>query len=354
MLDWLLAGAAVAYGGAIVLAKWGNPLDGGPYPSPSEADALLDRLADAHPACAALERYGHSGDGRPLRALRIGTSSAGARLLVSGQIHGGEFVAGYVARAVARALLERSAAGDAETRSLLERAQVIVAPLVNPDGAERVWQSQGWVDAGGMRHTASGVDPNRNFPSERVPGRRAWSSARARRGAAYYRGPYPLSEPECAGLARLAESERFCAAVNFHSFGAVVFKPGLDGFHAESEGGSLGRALAVFDGPFQARQRYVAYRPVVERPGAIAGQLDAYLLGAFGTPSVTVEVGKPGLGVLKPSRVLNPFWLANPENPERWAANDVDATLHALGALLEATGGLPGRPRQPGLAAGRT
>ena len=30
--------------------------------------------------------------------------------------------------------------------------------------------------------------------------------------------------------------------------------------------------------------------------------------------------------------------------------HDVEATLHALGELLEVTGGRPGRPRQPGLA----
>ena len=65
---------------------------------------------------------------------------------------------------------------------------------------------------------------------------------------------------------------------------------------------------------------------------------------------MTVEVGRPGLASLKPSRVRNPFWLANPEQPGYWAENDVDATIRALCAVLEATGGVPGRARQPGLA----
>jgi hypothetical protein len=350
MLDWVLAGAGAVYGGALVRAKWRDRLADGPYPSPAEAEAQIERLAEAHPSRTRLERYGHSGDGRPLRALRIGERAASARLLVTAQIHAGEYVAGYVARAVASALLERAAAGDAGACSLLERAQVVVAPLLNPDGAERVWRAQGWVRAAEMRHTSSGVDPNRNFPFERVAGARAWNSGHGRPGAAYYRGPHPLSEPECLAIARLAAREHFCAAVNFHSFGAVVFRPALEGGYDPEHDAAARRALEVFDGPFQSQQRHVRYRSVSERASAIEGQLDAYLLGAFGTASVTVEVGRPGLGVLRPSRVLNPFWIANPPDPQRWADNDVGATVHALVALLDATGGRPGRARQPALA----
>jgi len=352
MIDWLIAGAGLLYGGALARSRLTGQLADGPYPSPAEADAMLDQLAQAHPDRARVERYGHSGEGRPLRALRIGAADAPARLLVSAQIHAGEFVSSYVAREVARVLLERAAMGDAEIGQLLASAQVVVTPLLNPDGAERVWRSRGWVRARGMRHTANGVDPNRNFPSEPVAGRRAWNSGRSRRGTAYYRGPHPLSEPECAGLARLAGRERFCGAINFHSFGAVVFRPLLEGVFAAEAGDPVARALEVFESEFQSHQRHLSYRFVSERPAAISGQLDAYLLGAFGTPSVTVEVGRPGRGVLKPSRVLNPFWLSNPENPGHWADNDVDATLRALCALVEATGGRPGRPRQPGLASG--
>jgi len=351
MLDWAIAAAGLVYGGGIARARLGGTLAQSAYLSPAEAEASLDALAAAHPELARVERYGHSGEGRPLRALRIGRASAPARMLVSGQIHAGEFVAGFVARGVARGLLERAASGDVAIGALLERSQVVVAPLLNPDGAERVWRRNGWVGAGGLRHTAAGVDPNRNFPAVAVPGRRAWNSARSRRGAAYYRGPHPLSEPECRALARLAGRERFCAAINFHSFGAVVFRPSLEGIYASPDEDSLARAMEVFDGVFQAHQPHVPYRPVAERPAAITGQLDAYLLGAFGTPSVTVEVGKPGLAALKPSRVLNPFWLANPENPQRWADNDIEATVRSLTALLEATGGQAGRPRQPELAA---
>ena len=337
------------YGAATVRAWCWGRLEGGPYPSPAEADAELDRLAQAHPSLCRVDRYGHSGEGRPLRALRIGRDGAPARVLVTGQIHAVEFVSGFVARSLARAALERAESSD-DVRALLSQAQLVVAPLLNPDGAERVWRARGWVGVGAMRHTSAGVDPNRNFPFEGGGPRRAWNAGHRRRGTAYYRGPEPLSEPECQAVAQLAASEAFCAAVHFHSFGAVVFQPALEGVYDRGEEDPAARALAAFRGAFRARQRFHAYRVIEEPPAVIAGQLDAYLLGAFGTPSVTVEVSQPGLRSLWPSRLLNPFWLSNPDDPSRWAANDVEATLHALRAMVDATGGVPGAPRQPALA----
>jgi len=161
--------------------------------------------------------------------------------------------------------------------------------MLDPDGAQRVWRSGGFCTLRGARFTARGVDPNRNFPFVALSGRGAWNTGRNRPGSAYYRGPHPLSEPECLAVARLAERERFCGAVNFHSFGGVVYLPAAEG-SAEAR-----HALAAFQGPFQSRQRFLRYRPVPERSAAITGQLDAFLLGAFGTPSATIEVSRPGL-----------------------------------------------------------
>jgi hypothetical protein len=254
---------------------------------------------------------------------------------------------------VARRLVE-GYGQDREITTLLERAEVWIAPLLNPDGAQRVWRRGGFSALAGARLTSRGVDPNRNFPSpERCRGegsglRRgaAWNSARGRPGSAYYRGPQPLSEPECLALARLCKRERFCAAVNFHSFGGVVYMPAVldrDGVGARS-------IFEIFFGAFQSRQPLLRYRPVPERWAAIDGQLDAFLFAAFGTPSVTVEVSRPGLYLLKPSRLLNVFWVANPEHPERWASNDAQATIYALCEVLERSGGRPCAALEPELA----
>jgi hypothetical protein len=231
---------------------------------------------------------------------------------------------------------------------LLDGAAVCFVPLLNPDGAARVWRRGGYVSLAGARATARGVDPNRNFPAAPASGgRRAWNTARRRPGSAYYRGPHPLSEPECLALARLAARERFCAAVNFHSFGGVVYLP-------EDASAQARAALAVFEDAFPSQQPGLRYSPVPERSAAIVGQLDPFLLEAFGTPSVTIEVSRPGLELLLPWRLTQLFAWANPSRPERWAENDASATIHALCELLRRTGGATGPARRPELADGIT
>ena len=350
MLGWLGLAALALYAGAVARAMSRPGLAASGYPSPADAEEEIEDLAGAHPGLCRIEEIGRSGEGRALRALRMRAGPEGARPrpLVTAQIHAVEFIGAFVARAVARRLLAGHGE-DAEATELLERAELVVVPLLNPDGARRVWRRGGVSGLGQARFTSRGVDPNRNFPSAApAPGRRAWNSARDRPGSPWYAGPHPLSEPECAALARLADRERFCAAVNFHSFGCVVYLPEApEPTHPDAE--RARRALDVFDGPFQSRQLR-RYRCVRERGAAIGGQLDPFLLGAFGTPSVTVEVSWPGWHLLKPSHFGNLFWISNPENPERWAGNDAPATVHALLQLLEATGGQPCRAVHPELA----
>jgi hypothetical protein len=363
MWGWLLAAVAGAYGVGLLRAALAPQLSASVYPSPSAAEAEIEALAGAHPELCHLETLGCSSEGRPLRALRLRAPSAAddveeaglarPRLLVSAQLHAAEFVGSFVARAVARRLAE-GYGRDGGITALLEAAEIWIAPLLNPDGAQRVWRRGGFSGLAGARLTSRGVDPNRNFPSPRrcrsgpAVLRRglAWNSARGRPGSAYYRGPRPLSEPECLALARLCKRERFCAAVNFHSFGGVVYMPAVSG----RDGAGARSVFEVFFGAFQSRQPLRRYRPVPERWSAIGGQLDAFLLAALGTPSVTVEVSRPGLYLLKPSRLFSAFWIANPEDPEPWVRNDAEATIYALREILARSGGRPCAALEPELA----
>jgi len=349
------------------------PLEGGPYPSPDAAEAEMDALAAARPELASRVTIGRSRQGRPLRALRLaaesgaggervpaagaagrgaagpGGGAAGAdprpALLVTAHIHACEYVGAYVARDLARRTVEGFGADPVAT-ALLEGATLWVVPLLNPDGAARVWARRGLLGLAASRVTAAGVDPNRNFPAAALAGRRKWNSARGRPGSMWYVGPHPLSEPECRALARLVRREPFCAAVNFHSFGGLVYIP--EPLGAEAERAS--RVLDVFRGSFQAHQRHLRYRPVAESPAAIAGQLDAFLLYGLGIPSVTVEVSRPGPHLLAPWNLVDFFQWANPPDPARWAANDAPAALAALLELLDRSEGRPCAPACPELA----
>lgn len=312
-------------------------------------------LAAAHPDLCRVEVIGESTEGRPIHAYRLRGRAAPdsgprPRLLVTAQIHAIEFVGAYVARGIARRLL----AGYGRHRQvteLLDHADIVVVPLLNPDGAERVLREGGWCTLGRSRFTANGVDPNRNFPFVASAGKKAWNSARDTPGSAYYRGPHPLSEPECLALARLCERERFCAALNFHSFSAVVFMPALarDG-EAHPDATKAARAFGVFRDVFPAHQPYQRYKPIPERSASIVGQLDPFLFEAFGTVSVTIEVSRPGAAIFLPWNVLPFFRWANPSRPERWEENDAEASIQALVALLERTGGTPCVALHPELA----
>jgi len=354
MLGWFIAGLALAFVTGLGLTYLRRGRRSLAYPAPDAAIEQMLQLAAAHPDLCHVEVVGTSTEGRPIHAFRIRGRNPGAgerpRLLVTAQIHAIEFVGSYVARSVARRLLS-GYGRQRHVTELLDRADVWVVPLLNPDGAVRVWNAHGWCGLGQARFTATGVDPNRNFPFVERAGKKSWNSAREQPGSAYYRGPRPLSEPECAALAHLCRRERFCAAVNFHSFGGVVFMPTLQtdvGAHPDAL--KAARAFAVFRDVFQAHQAHLRYKPVPERSASITGQLDPFLFEAFGTVSVTVEVSRPNLAILLPWNIVPLFWWANPMRPQVWEENDAEATVHALVALLERTDGVPCVAVHPALA----
>lgn len=350
----MLSGALATAGAAWLVAGWlgraRGELTRGPYPAPDDAEREVATLASQRPDLCVRVDLGRSGEGRALTAWRLRAPSVSAapprpRLLVTAQIHAIEFVGALVARELMRRLVTGYGRDEAATR-LLDAAELVIAPLLNPDGAARVWRAGGRVRLSRARMTARDVDPNRNFPFAAELAAGGWDAASPRPGSPYYRGPHPLSEPECAALAALAARERFCAALNFHSIGAVVYLP-------EPAGPDAARArhvLATFEGPFQSRQRHRAYRPVWHRRARTLGQLDAFLLDALGTPSVTVEVSRPRADVLAPWYATRLFWWANPPRPGRWLENDVDAAIFALGELLARSGGAPCAPAHPELA----
>ena len=85
-------------------------------------------------------RFGHSVQGRPLRAVRMGKPHARRTALVVGQIHGDEPVGREVIHALRH--LDRG----------FKHAEVWTVLTVNPDG-----------NRAGVRGNAHGVDINRNF-----------------------------------------------------------------------------------------------------------------------------------------------------------------------------------------------
>jgi protein MpaA len=137
---------------------------------------------------------GHSVQGRPLVAVRVGDRSSPRKALVVGNVHGDE------------------PAGTAVTREILRRFRAIrgvdlwVVPTANPDGL-----------AAGTRRNAHGVDLNRNFPF-------AWRPL----GGGEYSGPHPLSEPESRAARDLIRRTDPAITIWFHQPFGLVDRSGGD------------------------------------------------------------------------------------------------------------------------------
>ena len=113
---------------------------------------------------------GHSVEGRPIMAERIGPANAKVAVMVVGSIHGNEPAGKAV---IAR--LRRTKPPRGTALWLIEDA--------NPDGA-----------AADARHNAHGVDLNRNFPYRWQP-----------QDGVYESGPGPASEPETQAIERFVD-----------------------------------------------------------------------------------------------------------------------------------------------------
>jgi zinc carboxypeptidase len=136
-----------------------------------DVERILSGLATASPNVR-VSRFGQSEEGRPLPLAVLASpavNDAGdarrtgrPRVLVLANIHAGEVEGKEAALIIAR----RLAIGD--LRSMLSRVIVIIAPLYNADGNERISvdhrpEQFGPLGGVGTRENANGLDLNRDF-----------------------------------------------------------------------------------------------------------------------------------------------------------------------------------------------
>ena len=129
--------------------------------------------------------FGHSAEGRPLVAKRIGAADAKRTVLVVGSIHGNETQGQRVVRRLRRRYAGR-----------LDGVALWTIATVNPDGV-----------AADTRGNAHGVDLNRNFAAD-------WKPIPPSSG--YYSGPRPFSEPETKAVRRFIRRIRPGVTIWYH------------------------------------------------------------------------------------------------------------------------------------------
>ncbi len=252
------------------------------YPDSAGVEAALRQIVEAHPQRAALRLLGSTPEHRSVWALRLGPTRVGVSqkiAIISGQ-HAREWIGPQVALASARALLE-----DPSKADLLERFEVWVLPLANPDGYDYSLSTEAM-----WRKNRRGVDLNRNFAADY---RRAADSAESFRDdwggsdhpeSAQYRGEGPASEPETRLMQSILDLPGMAGVVDVHGFGNKIVLPNAPTRASESlyERVSAAMSLAL-EGDYEVL-RYDKLYPITGHSGAYAD--------LAGFPGITLEVGK--------------------------------------------------------------
>jgi len=199
----------------------------GAYHSSLELETDLRLLEQAHPDLARVVELGASLEGRPIYGLKISDhvdrDEGEPAALFIGCHHAREWISVEIPFLFGKFLLENYAVNPA-VRDVVDRAEIWIVPIANPDGLEysiqvyRYWRKNRRFNADG----SYGVDINRNYGyqwgyddigSSPVP------------ASDVFRGTAPFSEPEPEAIRRLFLGRGFRAMISYHSFSQVILYP---------------------------------------------------------------------------------------------------------------------------------
>lgn len=262
--------------------------------------AHLRALAELGGERASLHAIGGSVEGRPLWALRIGgTAPSATPMLINGTQHAREWIAAMVSTCVADRLV-RDYDRDPAIRAFVDRTELWVVPVVNPDGYQHSWSTDRyWRKNRRDRH---GVDLNRNFA---VAFGQTGSSGNER--SEVYRGPYAFSEPETSALRDLVKREGVALHVDFHAYGQMVLYPwSYTGTPAPDRDRFAAYGDRIASAMFAPHGTRYALMNGVDLYAA-AGTMQDWMYGEAGALSYTIELRpKGGRGFVLPPEQIRP------------------------------------------------
>ncbi len=260
---------------------------------------------------------GRSVEKRPIWAFRVSRpgTEIHTKVLVFAGIHALEWISTETATSFLESLVTLPPKG----------VEVVVVPLLNPDGRERVQSDRLAGRKMYRRGNALKVDLNRDFSVNRevqaiwrhvIPG--------------YYgHSKKALSQPESRALDRLL-SEQFDVAISLHSFGGFVYTPWSGIWERPADWKTLHRLGTVMS---QAQGAHAYKVRQLSRWGfffrAHGSEID-HIYGKYGTLAYLIELSRSGLNPFRPYTFRDYFYWYNPPQPAR----HVDKGTRALRALV--------------------
>ena len=186
----------------------------------------MDQFLIDHADIATGISLGFSHEGREIRGVVINAGGGDKpAVLFNGTQHAREWISPPTTMYIADTLAD-SYGSDPTITALLDRVEVIVIPVVNPDGYEYTYSPSGYRfwrknrrDNGG---SCDGVDLNRNWGSD-------WNGGQSTSTdpcSDVYVGPASMSEPEVQALANYCTTHGdIKAQVDFHSYSQLILEP---------------------------------------------------------------------------------------------------------------------------------
>ena len=269
----------------------------------------LAALEDAYGAYFAYESIGKSVDGREIFACVVGNPNAEKKVLLTGGIHGKEYLSSLVVMKQMEYYLANRETGSfngMQYADLLSTHAFYVLPMINPDGimlalcgiesmqTPEVRETVEKIYADNLRDgltssddinvylaynwkaNANGVDLNRNFALAN------WADVRTGILAPCYRnykGPRAASEPETQAVSAYVESlGEIKALLAYHTAGQVVYWDcGMTGGVRQQ---TLDLAKAVCE--------HTGYKLIYDKH--LDASLNDWVTLEKGVPSVTIEL----------------------------------------------------------------
>jgi carboxypeptidase T len=195
-----------------------------------ELTAELNQLAVANPDILELATIGVTNEKREIWGVRVSAipTSTGKKLpgaLFVGGHHAREHVSIEVPLRLLNYLVDQYNKKDPRIVSLLNSTEILIVPLLNPDGAEfdiatgvyQSWRKNRRPNSNG----SVGVDLNRNYSV-------AWGTtgASANPGSDTYRGASAFSELETQAFKKFVETHSgLTTMISYHTFGENVLWP---------------------------------------------------------------------------------------------------------------------------------
>jgi len=190
----------------------------------ADVEDRLQAIADDRPDLCTLVDIGDSIEGRDIWALRISGSAADKPgVLFCGTQHAREWISPMTNLFIAEHLVYGYDT-DPAIRSRVDDAEIMIVPVVNPDGYVYSWAPGNRMWRKNRRYNADGtygVDLNRNWDAHwGGPGSSGTPSSTT------YRGTAPFSEPEAAALRDFfIANPNIVTTLDFHSYGQKILSP---------------------------------------------------------------------------------------------------------------------------------